>query len=260
VPAGHVEAGLRTETTDNPSPEEMNRRLTTRLSEWHFAATPWAEANLLAEGVPSGSIWLTGNTVIDALFEALELPFVFPRGPVADAVASGRHIVLVTAHRRESWGEPLRDICRAVKRLIGAHENAEAVFSVHKNPLVRETADEILGGVERVTLIEPLDYLPFVRLMAASRLILSDSGGIQEEAPSLGKPVLVLRETTERPEAVDCGVVRVVGTDPERIFAEASRLLTDAAAYGAMARARNPFGDGHAAGRIADVLETKLGG
>ena len=260
VPVGHVEAGLRTETADCPFPEEMNRRLTTRLAEWHFAATRGAMAHLVAEGVPPESIWLTGNTVIDALFDALKVPFAFPTGPVADAVASGRRIVLITAHRRENWGEPLRDICRAVKRLIEAHEDAEAVFSVHRNPVVREAADEILGGVERVTLVEPLDYLPFVTLMGASTLILSDSGGIQEEAPSLGKPVLVLRETTERPEAVDCGVVRVVGTDPERIFAEASLLLTDAAAYEAMARARNPFGDGHAAERIADVLEAKLGG
>jgi UDP-N-acetylglucosamine 2-epimerase (non-hydrolysing) len=258
IPVGHVEAGLRTETPDCPFPEEMNRRLTTRLAHWHFAATRWAEENLLAEGVPRESIWLTGNTVIDALNDALKLPFAFPPGGLANVAAGGRRIVLVTAHRRESWGAPLRDVCGAIRRLAETYADVEVVFSVHRNPVVRETADGILGSVERVTLVEPLDYLPFVRLMQISTLILSDSGGVQEEAPALGKPLLVLRETTERPEAVECGVARVVGTDPERIFAEASLLLTDSAAYDAMAHAANPFGDGRAAGRIADILENGL--
>ncbi|HTX68654.1 MAG TPA: UDP-N-acetylglucosamine 2-epimerase (non-hydrolyzing) [Thermoleophilia bacterium] len=258
VPVAHVEAGLRTGTPDCPFPEEMNRRLTTRLATWHFAATIGAQANLLAEGVSADSISLTGNTVIDALFEALEVPFVFPPGRLADALAGDMRIVLVTAHRRENWGEPIRDICRALRRLVEVNEDIVIVFSVHKNPVVREAVDTALRGVERVMLLDPLEYLPFVHLMEASTLVLSDSGGMQEEAPSLGKPVLVLRQDTERPEAVECGVAKVVGTDPERIFTEASSLLGDAAAYCQMARASNPFGDGHAAERIAGVLESRL--
>lgn len=258
VPIGHVEAGLRTHDIYRPFPEEMNRRMTTSLATWHFAPTSVAEAKLLGDGVDPSRVWITGNTVVDALFEALEIPYEFPPGPVADAIAGGRRIVLMTAHRRENWGEPIRSVCHAARRLVEAREDVVVLFSVHMNPAVRDIAVEVLSGTERVILLDPLDYLPFVNLMKASTLILSDSGGMQEEAPSLGKPVLVLRESTERPEAVASGVVRVVGTDTDRVLTEALALLDDPVAYAEMAEASNPFGDGTAATRIADILEREL--
>lgn len=258
VPVGHVEAGLRTDNIYNPFPEEMNRRLTGSLATWHFPPTYETQQRLLRDGVPSGSIWLTGNTVVDALFEVLSKPFVFEPGPVADAVASGRRIVLMTCHRRENWGDPIRNVCEAAKQLAQSHDNIQILFSVHLNPEVQQIARETLGEVERVTLLPPQDYVPFVNLMKASSLILSDSGGIQEEAPSLGIPVLVMRETTERPEAVNAGVARLVGTDTERLVGEASLLLDDVDEYETMAHAVNPFGDGHAAARIADILADEL--
>lgn len=260
TPVGHVEAGLRTLDPLSPFPEEMNRRLTTRLASWHFPPTSVAHAHLLAEGVDPRACWVTGNTVIDALFEALEVPYEFGPGPIADALASGRRIVLMTAHRRENWGANLRAACRAARRLTESFDDVEVLFAVHLNPEVQEAAREELAGAARVGLLGPLDYLPFVNLMRASTLILSDSGGVQEEAPSLGRPVLVLRDSTERPEAVDAGTVRLVGcSDEERIVAEASRLLADASAYEEMARAANPFGDGRASRRIVEALAQVLG-
>jgi len=258
IPVGHIEAGLRTDDVYSPFPEEMNRRLTTGLATWHFPPTGVSQTRLLAEGVDPETVWVTGNTVIDALFEAAAKPFEFEPGPIGDAVASGRRIVLMTSHRRENWGERMRSVCRAAGRLAQRYPDVHVLFSVHLNPETQAAAAEILGGVDRVTLLPPVDYLPFVNLMKASTLILSDSGGMQEEAPSLGKPVLVLRDDTERPEAVDVGTVRLVGTDEERVLAEASLLLDDADEYAAMANASNPYGNGRAAEKIADVLEEQL--
>ena len=258
IPVGHVEAGLRTDDIYSPYPEEMNRRLTSSLTTWHFPPTSVSEARLLAEGVDPARVWVTGNTVIDALFEALDKPFEFEPGPIADAVASGRRIVLMTAHRRENWGERMRSVCRAARRLAEERPDVHVLFSVHLNPETQAAANEILGGVERVTLMKPVDYLPFVNLMKASTLILSDSGGMQEEAPSLGKPVLVLRDCTERPEAVDAGTVRLVGTDADAIVAQAGLLLDDPAEYDRMSQASNPYGDGTSAQRIAEVLAQQL--
>lgn len=260
IPVGHVEAGLRTGDIYSPFPEEMNRRMTTRLATWHFPPTTLSERVLLDEGIDPGAVWVTGNTVIDALFEALELPFEFEPGLVRDAIESGRRIVLMTSHRRENWGERMRCVCRAARRLTEVHPDVHVLFSVHLNPEVQEAAREVLGGCERVDLLPPLDYLPFVNLMKSATLILSDSGGMQEEAPSLGKPVLVLRDTTERPEAVEAGVVRLVGTDEEQVFEQAALLLGDREAYDLMAQASNPFGDGKAAERIAQILAEQLGG
>lgn len=258
VRVGHVEAGLRTHDLARPFPEEANRRLTTRITRWHFAPTTLSESNLLAEGVDPSTIHVTGNTVVDALLETMAKPYEFGPGPIADALASGRRIVLVTAHRRENWGEPYRRICAAVADLVERFADIHVLFATHRNPIVADVAQEMLGGVSRVDLLGPLEYLPFVKLMGASTLILSDSGGVQEEAPTLGKPALVLREVTERPEALDAGVVKLVGTDRAAIVDAASLLLSDASAYAAMAQRANPFGDGHAAERIADVLAREL--
>ncbi len=207
VPVGHVEAGLRTYDLARPYPEEGNRQLATRITRWHFAPTFEAERNLLAEGVDPSAIHVTGNTVVDALLATRGKPFRFEPGPVNDALSSGRRIVLVTAHRRESWGEPYRRICTAIAELVSQHADIHVLFATHRNPTVFDVAREMLGNLDRVDLLEPLEYLPFVRLMDAAALILSDSGGIQEEAPTLGKPALVLRDVTERPEAVAAGVV-----------------------------------------------------
>ncbi|MEB3330241.1 MAG: UDP-N-acetylglucosamine 2-epimerase (non-hydrolyzing) [Candidatus Sericytochromatia bacterium] len=251
IPVGHVEAGLRTPDRYNPYPEEMNRRLTTQLASLHFAPTATSEARLLAEQVEPGSIHRTGNTVIDALLAtAAKLP--------AAVEQRGRQL-LVTAHRRENWGEPLANICRAVLRLADAYPDLRVLFPIHRNPVVRETARAILGDHPRVTMIEPLDYAPFVAAMRDSTLILTDSGGVQEEAPSLGKPVLVMRTTTERPEAIEAGTVQLVGVDEAVIFAAASRLLDDPSAYDGMARAVNPYGDGRACSRIVEACRHFLG-
>jgi UDP-N-acetylglucosamine 2-epimerase (non-hydrolysing) len=258
VPVGHVEAGLRSDDKYQPYPEEINRRLGSVVAEWHFAPTGLARRRLLAEDVDDDYIFVTGNTVIDALYEAVEKEYEFPAGPVADALASGRRIVLMTAHRRENWGEPMRGIFHAVRTLVERFDDIHVLFSVHPNPAVREDAEQILAGAERVELLEPVDYLPFVKLMDRATLLLTDSGGLQEEGPALGKPVLVMRNVTERPEAVDAGTARLVGTDAERIVEQVSLLLTDGAEYASMAKAANPFGDGHAAERIADVLERRL--
>lgn len=259
VAFGHVEAGLRTHHKYNPFPEEMNRKLAGAIADFHFAPTPKARENLLREGVPPESIWVTGNTGIDALLMVAEQPHPVMDPLLQQAMASPLRTVLLTAHRRENWGEPLRRICIAVKRLVERFDDIQVVFPMHRNPLVRQTATEVLGGVARVILTDPPDYAPFVKLMQHSTLILTDSGGVQEEAPSLGKPVLVLRETTERPEGVEAGTARLIGTDTGRIVEEASRLLTDEDAYEQMARAVNPYGDGKAAQRIRQVLFEHFG-
>ena len=260
IRVGHVEAGLRTWDRHAPYPEEINRQLGTRLSDLHFAPTETARANLLAEQVPTDCIHVTGNTVIDALEIASrkvhahppELPGDFP----TDRLADGRPMVLITGHRRESFGAGFEAICRAVAELARRHPGIEWVYPVHLNPNVRGPVGQRLGGRPNIHLIEPLAYKPFVYAMGRCRLLLSDSGGVQEEAPHLGKPVLVLRETTERPEGIAAGTCRLVGTDAERIVTETTRLLTDEAAYEAMSRSVNPYGDGQAAGRITEALAT----
>ena len=251
---GHVEAGLRTGNRFDPFPEEMNRLLTTRLTTKHFAPTQDAVNNLRAEGVLETDILLTGNTVIDALLDIAGREYAIADPVVEEILSDSRRVILVTAHRRENWGEPMSRIGQAVKMLVDKHPDTLAVVALHRNPLVRESLRPILEGHNRVHLIEPPDYVPFVKLEQKATLILTDSGGVQEEAPSLGKPVLVLRETTERPEGVAAGTAMLVGTDIQRIIAEASRLLSDPNAYAAMARAASPYGDGHASVRIVDGL------
>jgi len=251
---GHVEAGLRTGNKYDPFPEEMNRLLTTRLATLHFPPTPESAANLTADGVGNDAIILTGNTVIDALLAVAAKPYT-PSDPILSEILSDpRRMILVTTHRRENWGEPMARIGSAVRLLVDAFLDTVAVVPWHLNPLVREALTPTLAGHPRVKLIEPQDYVPFVKLEQKAALILTDSGGVQEEAPSLGKPVLVLRETTERPEGIAAGTAKLVGTNTELIVAEASRLLSDPDAYAAMARAVSPYGDGLAAKRIADAL------
>lgn len=259
IPVGHVEAGLRTDNRYDPFPEEINRRLTAVLAELHFAPTEQAVANLLAEGVPASRIFRVGNTVIDALLRALERPYRF-EDPELERLTDGqRRVVLVTAHRRENLGAPLQRICAAVRSLARNFPDVQCVFQMHKNPAVREVLRRELSGEARVALIEPQEYLPWIHLMRCATLILTDSGGIQEEAPALGKPVLVMRETTERPEGVAAGTARLVGTDDRTIFEEAARLLTDPDSYREMAQAVNPYGDGRAAERIRAVLFEHFG-
>ena len=251
---GHVEAGLRTGNKYDPFPEEMNRLLTTRLATLHFPPTPESAANLRADGVGDDAIVLTGNTVIDALLTVAAKPYTPNDAALAEILADPRRMILVTTHRRENWGEPMARIGRAVRQIVDTFPDTVAVVPWHLNPLVREALTPPLLGHTRVKLIEPQDYVPFVKLEQKAVLILTDSGGVQEEAPSLGKPVLVLRETTERPEGVAAGTAKLVGTDTDLIIAEASRLLSDPNAYAAMARAVSPYGDGRAAERIADAL------
>jgi UDP-N-acetylglucosamine 2-epimerase len=257
---GHVEAGLRTYDFSAPWPEEMNRRLTDPICRWCFAPTERAVANLRAERIPAENIFLTGNTVIDALLIALqrvrEQPPAIPELP--EPLLAGRRVVLVTGHRRESFGEPLRELCEGLREIARRHPDVAVVYPVHLNPSVLGPVNQSLGREQRVHLLPPLDYLRFVALLQRCTLIVTDSGGIQEEAPTLGKPVLVTRQTTERPEAVERGLARLVGTSRERLVAEASRLLEDPAAYASMTAASNPYGDGHAAERIADVLADTL--
>lgn len=253
VPFAHVEAGLRTPTVWSPFPEEFNRRAVAITAKWHFAPTHWAADNLLAEGADPGSVLVTGNTGIDAVrFVAAA------QGKPAFAEHAGR-VVLLTTHRRENWGEPQAQVARAARRLLDALPDVLLAVPMHKNPLVRQTLQETLGGHPRARLEEPPEYAEFVRWMRRSDLILSDSGGIQEEAPAFGVPVLVLRETTERPEGVEAGCARLVGTDEERVFAEAHRLLTDAGARTEMAKTANPYGDGRASERIRRAVLQGLG-
>lgn len=256
---GHVEAGLRTYNKYSPFPEEMNRHLTGAIADLHFAPTATSAANLRAEHVPEKDIFITGNTVIDALHHTVQEEFGFADDALSGIDYANRRVVLVTTHRRENLGEPMRHVYKAMKRLVDEIPDIEIVFPVHKNPKVREVVDEELGGAARVHLIEPLDYEPFANLMHRATLVLTDSGGVQEEAPALGKPVLVLRDTTERPEAVDAGTVLLVGTEEERVYAEAKKLLTDEASYARMAEAKSPYGDGEAARRIVEAILYRYG-
>lgn len=259
IPVAHIEAGLRTGDIYSPWPEEANRKLTANLARWHFAPTQISAENLAAEGVASRDIFITGNTVIDALLQVKakisdnpelqqslisQLPFEIDNRP----------IILVTGHRRENFGGGFERICQGLQKIASSHPDKDIIYPVHLNPNVQEPVKRILGDLPNIHLIPPLDYLPFIFLMDKSTIILTDSGGIQEEAPALGKPVLVLRETTERPEAVEAGTVILVGTDPDRIYNEANRLLTDPTAYKAMSFAHNPYGDGSACAKIVSVL------
>lgn len=259
IPVVHVEAGLRTGNPRSPFPEETNRRLITQLARLHLAPTPRNRANLLHDGVPADAIRVTGNTGIDAFLDVAGRHATIGLPPVDDAIAAGRRLLLVTAHRRESWGERMRGVGRAVATLARRFDDALVVLPAHRNPVVREQLLPPLEGLPNVVITEPMDYAPFAALIAASTLILTDSGGIQEEAPSAGRPVLVLRDTTERPEAVEAGTVALVGTDEQEIVQRASRLLTDGSAYAAMARAVNPYGDGKAAPRSVAAIEALLG-
>lgn len=257
VPFGHVEAGLRTGDRFQPFPEEMNRSIADTLSEWLFAPTEQNRQNLLREGCPDGRIVVTGNTVIDALHYVAALPYDWASGVLAD-LAARQQIVLITAHRRENFGERFRQICEAIRELAGRFPGVQFVYPVHLNPNVRKPVLEMLAGLPNVILTEPLDYKSLVHLMKRSMLILTDSGGIQEEAPGLGIPVLVMREKTERPEGVETGVVRLTGTARDSIVQEVEQLLTDAAALASMAKAVNPYGDGHAAERIVQTLLSRM--
>lgn len=259
VPVVHMEAGLRTGRPYSPFPEEINRGLTTRLSTLHLAPTASNKSNLLAENVAASSIVVTGNTVIDALLHTVDRRVDYGE-PALDGIDDDpRRVILVTAHRRESWGEPMKAIGRAVARIARKHPDALVVWPMHKNPLVREAIVPAIAGVDNVLVTEPLAYGGFARLMDRAHVILTDSGGVQEEAPSLGKPVLVMRDTTERPEAMLAGTVKLVGADEERIVGEVGELLTNDAAYSAMANAVNPYGDGLAAERTVHAIAHYLG-
>jgi UDP-N-acetylglucosamine 2-epimerase (non-hydrolysing) len=256
IRVGHVEAGLRTHDKWQPFPEEINRRVAGVVADLHFAPTEWARRNLLGEGVPEASVVVTGNPVIDALQVVAARPEPAEVTSLLDGLGidgHGKRLILVTAHRRENFGSPLENICAALQDLAGRGD-VEILYPVHLNPNVQEPVHRRLGGTAHITLLPPQDYLPLVHLLKHASLVLTDSGGIQEEAPAFGVPVLVLRAVTERPEGVEAGVLRLVGTATETILAEASRLLDDPAAYAGMARAVNPFGDGHAAGRIVRTL------
>lgn len=254
ISVGHVEAGLRTGDKYSPFPEEMNRKLTGSLTDFHFAPTSTAYNNLLREAVPAEKVMVTGNTVIDALLATVNKKYQFSSELLSNIDYEHKRIILVTTHRRENLGEPMRHVYKALREIVTEFSDAEIVFPVHKNPKVREVVNEELGGLPHVHLIDPLDYEPFANLMDRSYLILTDSGGIQEEAPALGKPVLVLRDTTERPEAVDAGTVKLIGTDQDIVYSEAKKLLSDQREYDRMAGACNPYGDGLAAKRIVKAI------
>lgn len=259
IPVGHVEAGLRTGNKYSPYPEEMNRKLTGAIADMHFAPTAISKQNLLKENVNPDNILVTGNTVIDALQATVQKDYVFEDAEFNKVFESGHRLILMTTHRRENLGEPMRHVYKALKSVLETHEDVEAIFPVHKNPKVREIVQQELGGLDRVHLIEPMDYEPFANLMAKVDIVLTDSGGIQEEAPALGKPVLVLRDTTERPEAVSAGTVLLVGTAYEDVLHETNRLLDDADHYKKMAEAANPYGDGQACARIVNAVLRKNG-
>ena len=254
IPVGHVEAGLRTYNLYSPFPEEFNRQAVSIISQYNFAPTELARQNLLKEGKKAETIYVTGNTAIDALKTTVREDYTHPELDWAQ----GSRLILITAHRRENLGDPMRHMFRAIRRVMDEHPDVKAIYPIHMNPAVRELADEYLGHDDRVHIIEPLDVLDFHNFMKRSYLILTDSGGIQEEAPSLGKPVLVMRDTTERPEGIAAGTLKLVGTTEEVIYNEFSKLLNDTAAYNAMAHAENPYGDGHACERIADVVSRSL--
>lgn len=255
APVGHVEAGLRTYDRYSPFPEEINRRLIGTTATWHFAPTTRAASALLAEGVAPDCVFVTGNTVIDALRDVIqEHPEAAPDLPTTE----GRKVILVTAHRRENFGTPLTQICGALRKLADCRDDIQIVFPVHLNPEVSDAVHRLLGGHPRITLLPPLDYAPFMHLLSRSAFVMTDSGGAQEEAPAFGRPVLVMRSETERPEAVEAGTAKLVGTERETLVREALRLLDDPVAYDEMARAMNPFGDGTAARQIVDILEREL--
>ena len=253
IDVGHVEAGLRTGNMYSPFPEEANRRLTSVLTTLHFAPTETARQNLLKENQKDDRIFTVGNSVIDALLATVKKDYVFEDKELQD-IEEHKRIILVTTHRRENLGEPMRNVYRALRRLVETVPDTEVVFPVHRNPLVRQAVKEVLDGVPGIHLVDPMEYEPFTNLMARSAIILTDSGGIQEEAPSLGKPVLVLRDTTERPEAVASGTVKLVGTDEDKVYNTAYKLLTDEVAYREMAESINPYGDGHTSERIVQAI------
>ena len=259
VPVGHVEAGLRTGNKYSPYPEEMNRKLTGSIADMHFAPTSTSKANLLKENVNPETILVTGNTVIDALETTVKADYEFADAEFNKIFARGNRLILMTTHRRENLGEPMRNVYKALRKVLETHADVEAIFPVHKNPKVREIVQEELGGLDRVHLIEPMDYEPFANLMGKVDIVLTDSGGIQEEAPALGKPVLVLRDTTERPEAVEAGTVKLIGTEYEDVLRETNLLLDDAEHYKKMAEATNPYGDGKACERIIRAILQKNG-
>ena len=250
IPVGHVEAGLRTYNIFSPYPEEFNREAVSIIAKYNFAPTEQSRQNLINEGKNPDSIYVTGNTVIDALKTTVRKDYSHPE----IEWAYGSRLILITAHRRENLGEPMHRMFRAIRRVLEEHEDVKALYPIHMNPIVRKAAQEELGDTNRIHIIEPLDVIDCHNIMARSHLILTDSGGIQEEAPSLGKPVLVMRDTTERPEGVKAGTLKLVGTKEDRIYSEFTRLLDDDDMYRAMAQATNPYGDGFACKRIADVL------
>ncbi len=250
IPVGHVEAGLRTYNIYSPYPEEFNRQAVGILAQYNFAPTAMSKENLLREGKDETSIYVTGNTAIDALKTTVREDYTHPE---LDWAADSR-LIMITAHRRENLGEPMHNMFRAIRRVLEENPDVKAIYPIHMNPVVRKAAEEELGGCDRIRIIEPLDVLDFHNFLARSYMILTDSGGIQEEAPSLGKPVLVMRDTTERPEGIAAGTLKLVGTDEEVIYENFKLLLEDKSAYDAMSHASNPYGDGHACERIADVL------
>ena len=251
IPIGHVEAGLRTYNIYSPYPEEFNRQAVSILSRYNFAPTELSKNNLLREGKDESTIYVTGNTAIDALKTTVREDYSHPEL----AWAEDSRLIMITAHRRENLGEPMHHMFRAIRRVMEEHPDVKAIYPIHMNPVVRRAADEELGGCDRVHIIEPLEVLDFHNFLARSHMILTDSGGIQEEAPSLGKPVLVMRDTTERPEGIAAGTLKLVGTDEDVIYENFKLLLNDSAAYDAMSKASNPYGDGFACKRIADILE-----
>jgi UDP-N-acetylglucosamine 2-epimerase (non-hydrolysing) len=251
IPVGHVEAGLRTYNLYSPYPEEFNRQAVSILAKYNFAPTQMSRDNLLKEGKDPESIYITGNTAIDALKTTVREDYTHPE---LEWAADSR-LIIITAHRRENLGEPMHNMFRAIRRIMDEHPDVKAIYPIHMNPLVRQAAQEELGGCDRIRIIEPLEVLDFHNFLARSYMILTDSGGIQEEAPSLGKPVLVMRDTTERPEGIAAGTLKLVGTDEEVIYKNFKLLLEDKAAYDAMSHASNPYGDGFACKRIADILE-----
>ena len=254
IPVGHVEAGLRTYNIYSPYPEEFNRQAVSIISKFNFAPTELSKQNLLKEGKNPNSIYVTGNTAIDALKTTVRKSYTHQELDWA----TGSRLIMITAHRRENLGEPMRHMFKAIRRVMDEHPDVKAIYPIHMNPVVREIANEYLGEDDRIHIIEPLDVLDFHNFLSRSYLILTDSGGIQEEAPSLGKPVLVMRDTTERPEGIAAGTLKLVGTEEETIYREFSRLLSDKTEYEAMSKASNPYGDGHACEKIADILEEKL--
>ena len=254
IPVGHVEAGLRTYNIYSPYPEEFNRQAVSIISKFNFAPTELSKQNLLKEGKNPDSIYVTGNTAIDALKTTVRENYTHPELEWAN----GSRLIMITAHRRENLGEPMRHMFKAIRRVMDEHPDVKAIYPIHMNPVVREIANEYLGDDDRIHIIEPLDVLDFHNFLSRSYLILTDSGGIQEEAPSLGKPVLVMRDTTERPEGIAAGTLKLVGTEEETIYREFSRLLSDKDEYEAMSKASNPYGDGHACERIADIIAESL--